>query len=153
MARTVLRGLRRGNAPELPDYDRPLAARGLTWRDVTAWWADREKLTGQPERAIWNGLYRRLLGSIEAPLPVPWVVLLGQLSNALRDLRCGAARVAGSAVVLSAARRAPADGGNGALLQPDMVRWERPLSRPCGPCGVAFGQPGQRPFPARNWQL
>lgn len=47
-------------------YDRPLAARGLTWRDVTAWWADREKLTGQPERAIWNGLYRRLLGSIDA---------------------------------------------------------------------------------------
>lgn len=47
-------------------YDRRLAARGLTWRDVTAWWADRENLTGQPERAIWNGLYRRLLGSINA---------------------------------------------------------------------------------------
>src|ERR1022692_705152 len=51
-----------------------------------------------------------------APLPVPWVVLLGQLSNALRDLRCGAARVAGPAVVLSAAWRVPAGGGNGALL-------------------------------------
>ena len=47
-------------------YDRPLAARGLTWRDLTAWWADREKLTGQPERAIWRSLYQRLLGSIDA---------------------------------------------------------------------------------------
>jgi len=34
-----------------------------------------------------------------------------------------------------------------------MVRWERPLSRPCGPCGVAFGQPGQRPLPVRFWRL
>jgi hypothetical protein len=47
-------------------YDRPLAAHGLTWRDLVAWWADREKLTGQPERAIWGSLYRRLLGSIDA---------------------------------------------------------------------------------------
>ena len=47
-------------------YDRPLAAQGLTWRDLAAWWADREKLTGQPERAIWRSLYRRLLGSIDA---------------------------------------------------------------------------------------
>ena len=47
-------------------YDRPLAAHGLTWRDLAAWWADREKLTGQPERAIWSSLYRRLLGSIDA---------------------------------------------------------------------------------------
>ena len=46
-------------------YDRPLAARGLTWRDLTAWWADRENLTGQPERTIWRSLYRRLLRSIE----------------------------------------------------------------------------------------
>jgi hypothetical protein len=54
--------------------------------------------------------------SYEAPLPVPWVVLLGQLSNALRDLRCGTVRVAGPAVVLSVAWRVPAGGGNGALL-------------------------------------
>jgi len=47
-------------------YDRPLTApRGLTWRDLAAWWADREKLTGQPERVIWRSLYRRLLGSID----------------------------------------------------------------------------------------
>jgi hypothetical protein len=47
-------------------YDRPLATRGLTWRDLTVWWADREKLTGQPERAIWSSLYQRLLRSIDA---------------------------------------------------------------------------------------
>ena len=46
-------------------YDRPLAARGLTWRELTAWWADRKKLTGQPERAIWRSLHQRLLTSID----------------------------------------------------------------------------------------
>jgi very-short-patch-repair endonuclease len=47
-------------------YDRPLAARGLTRHDLTAWWADREKLTGQPERVIWRSLYQRLLASMDA---------------------------------------------------------------------------------------
>jgi hypothetical protein len=47
-------------------YDRPLAARGLSWRDLAAWWADREKPTGQPERAIYRSLYERLLGSMDA---------------------------------------------------------------------------------------
>ena len=46
-------------------YDRPLTAHGLTWRDLAAWWADREQLTGQPDKVISRGLYRRLLGSIE----------------------------------------------------------------------------------------
>ncbi len=45
-------------------YDRPLGVRGLTWRDLADWWADREKLTGQPERAIYRSLYGRLLRSI-----------------------------------------------------------------------------------------
>ena len=45
-------------------YDRPLGARGLTWRALADWWADREKLTGQPERAIYRSLYGRLLRSI-----------------------------------------------------------------------------------------
>ena len=45
-------------------YDRPLASRGLTWRDLADWWADREKLAGQLERTIWSSLYRRLLRSI-----------------------------------------------------------------------------------------
>jgi len=46
-------------------YDRPLTAHGLTWRDLAVWWADREQLTGQPDKVISRGLYRRLLGSIE----------------------------------------------------------------------------------------
>lgn len=46
-------------------YDRPLTAHGLTWRDLAAWWADREQLTGQPDKVISRSLYRRLLGSIE----------------------------------------------------------------------------------------
>jgi hypothetical protein len=41
-------------------YDRPLGARGLTWRALADW----EKLTGQPERTIWSSLYQRLLRSI-----------------------------------------------------------------------------------------
>ena len=46
-------------------YNRPLTAHGLTWHELTDWWADREKLTGQPERATWLSLHRRLLKSID----------------------------------------------------------------------------------------
>ncbi len=46
-------------------YDRPLAAHGLTWRELANWWADREKLTGRPEREIWRSLHRRLMASID----------------------------------------------------------------------------------------
>ena len=45
-------------------YDRPLGARGLTLRALADWWADREKLTGQPEHTIWSSLYGRLVRSI-----------------------------------------------------------------------------------------
>jgi len=41
-------------------YDRPLAAHGLTWAELTSWWADREGLTGTPAREISRSLYRRL---------------------------------------------------------------------------------------------
>ncbi|SES40044.1 hypothetical protein [Lentzea albida] len=41
-------------------YDRPLAAHGLTWADLTNWWAEREGLTGAPPREISLNLYRRL---------------------------------------------------------------------------------------------
>ncbi|WP_162788583.1 hypothetical protein [Amycolatopsis albispora] len=41
-------------------YDRPLAAHGLTWADLTSWWADREGLTGAPAREVSRSLYRRL---------------------------------------------------------------------------------------------
>jgi hypothetical protein len=41
-------------------YDRPLAAHGLTWADLTSWWADREGLTGAPARDVSRNLYQRL---------------------------------------------------------------------------------------------
>jgi hypothetical protein len=41
-------------------YDRPLAAHGLTWAELTAWWADREGMTGTPAREVSSSLYRRL---------------------------------------------------------------------------------------------
>ena len=41
-------------------YDRPLAAHGLTWADLSSWWADREGITGAPAREISRSLYRRL---------------------------------------------------------------------------------------------
>ncbi len=50
-------------------YDRALAAHGLTWAELTAWWADRQGMTGEPEREISRSLYRRLdlsLGSNDA---------------------------------------------------------------------------------------
>ncbi|GGK41756.1 hypothetical protein GCM10010124_38210 [Pilimelia terevasa] len=45
-------------------YDRPLAAHGLTWAELTAWWADREGIAGTPDRDIALGLYRRLSRSL-----------------------------------------------------------------------------------------
>ncbi|WP_261562608.1 hypothetical protein [Frankia tisae] len=41
-------------------YDRALAAHGLTWTELTDWWADRQGMTGEPEREISRSLYRRL---------------------------------------------------------------------------------------------
>jgi very-short-patch-repair endonuclease len=46
-------------------YDQPLAAHGLTWAELTAWWADREGLAGRPERQIWHSLYQRLDQSLD----------------------------------------------------------------------------------------
>lgn len=50
-------------------YDRALAAHGLTWAELTAWWAGRQGMVGEPEREISRNLYRRLdlsLGSNDA---------------------------------------------------------------------------------------
>jgi hypothetical protein len=53
-----------GNADNCLVYDRPLAAEGLTWAKLTAWWADREGMTGADERAVSSSLYRRLDSSL-----------------------------------------------------------------------------------------
>lgn len=41
-------------------YDRPLGPNGLTWRELTAWWADREGMTSVPATEISRSLYHRL---------------------------------------------------------------------------------------------
>lgn len=46
-------------------YDRPLSEAGLTWRQLTGWWAHSDSLDGEQERAAAHGLYARLLKSME----------------------------------------------------------------------------------------
>ena len=46
-------------------YDRPLPDTGLTWRQLTAWWARNDSLDGEEERAAAHGLYARLLKSMD----------------------------------------------------------------------------------------
>ncbi|WP_254877113.1 hypothetical protein [Verrucosispora sp. NA02020] len=48
------------NADNCLVYDRPLGAYGLTWAELTDWWANRQGMTGEPERDISRSLYRRL---------------------------------------------------------------------------------------------
>ncbi|MEV0944905.1 hypothetical protein AB0I90_31635 [Micromonospora wenchangensis] len=48
------------NAENCLVYDRPLGAHGLTWAELIDWWADRQGMTGEPERDISRSLYRRL---------------------------------------------------------------------------------------------
>ena len=45
-------------------YDRPLSAHGLTWAELTAWWSDRQGLTGAPQSQVWRSLYQRLEQSL-----------------------------------------------------------------------------------------
>jgi very-short-patch-repair endonuclease len=49
-----------GNIQGCLMYDRPLAAHGLTWAELTAWWADREGMATTPTREVSLSLYRRL---------------------------------------------------------------------------------------------
>ena len=49
-----------GNVQGCLIYDRPLAAHGLTWAELTAWWADREDMADAPARKVSLSLYRRL---------------------------------------------------------------------------------------------
>lgn len=44
-------------------YNRPLGEDGLTWRHLAAWWAGRDDLTEDEERAAGRDLYKRLLKS------------------------------------------------------------------------------------------
>jgi hypothetical protein len=46
-------------------YDKPLSMTGLTWRQLTAWWAKSDGLDGEEERAAAHDLYARLLRSME----------------------------------------------------------------------------------------
>jgi hypothetical protein len=46
-------------------YDRPLTESGLTWRQLTAWWAGNDDLTAEEERTQALGLYGRLVGSLD----------------------------------------------------------------------------------------
>lgn len=46
-------------------YDRPLPESGLTWRQLTAWWAKSDTLVGEREREAAVALYRRLLESMD----------------------------------------------------------------------------------------
>ncbi len=41
-------------------YDRPIPAQGLTWADLTNWWADRRELNGASPREVSRTLYQRL---------------------------------------------------------------------------------------------
>ncbi|MGI5185366.1 hypothetical protein ACQEVZ_54895 [Dactylosporangium sp. CA-152071] len=45
-------------------YDRPLPARGLTWTDLTNWWADLHGMTDAPAETVSLSLYRRLDSSL-----------------------------------------------------------------------------------------
>jgi hypothetical protein len=47
-------------------YDRPLSDSGLSWRQLTAWWAKDDQLAEDAEHAAARSLYRRLLASMPA---------------------------------------------------------------------------------------
>jgi hypothetical protein len=46
-------------------YNQPLSITGLTWRQLTTWWAKGESLEGGEERAAAHELYARLMKSME----------------------------------------------------------------------------------------
>lgn len=46
-------------------YNQPLSITGLTWRQLTSWWAKGESLEGEEERAAAHELYARLMKSME----------------------------------------------------------------------------------------
>jgi hypothetical protein len=48
------------NAEHCLVYDRPLGADGLTWSQLTGWWAEREQLAGWSDVEVSRSLYARL---------------------------------------------------------------------------------------------
>ena len=46
-------------------YNQPLSITGLTWRQLTSWWAKGESPEGEEERAAAHELYARLMKSME----------------------------------------------------------------------------------------
>jgi very-short-patch-repair endonuclease len=55
------------DADKILMYDRPIPIEGLRWRDLQAWWADREKIAN--DRQAKEGLYLRLLKSLPENSP------------------------------------------------------------------------------------
>lgn len=53
------------NAEHCLVYGRPLGDTGLTWRQLTAWWAHSDSLDGKEERTAAHELYARLLKSMD----------------------------------------------------------------------------------------
>ena len=85
----------------------------------------------------------------EAPLPVTWVAGMG--GGGQDVVLVSGNGLAGLALGVSCS--VPACGawftGAGGLASSlDSVRWEQLVSRPCGPFGVACGQPGHQPPPS-----
>jgi hypothetical protein len=54
-----------GNEQYCLHYDQPLDAAGLTWRQLTTWWAAREGLGASTEEQVSQNLYHRLLKSAD----------------------------------------------------------------------------------------
>lgn len=54
-----------GNTGNCLVYDRPLTETGLTWRQLTAWWAGADELSGEAEQSASRDLHARLLKSME----------------------------------------------------------------------------------------
>jgi very-short-patch-repair endonuclease len=55
-----------GNADKVLVYDQPIGEEGLRWRDLQAWWAEREGLNAGDAKA---SLYRRLRASLPSNSP------------------------------------------------------------------------------------
>ncbi|WP_433616885.1 hypothetical protein ACQP2P_16130 [Dactylosporangium sp. CA-139114] len=53
-----------GNVQNCLMYDRPLPAHGLTWSDLTSWWAEQQGMGGASDHDVSLSLYQRLNASL-----------------------------------------------------------------------------------------